>query len=81
VNVHDPDMVTLGGLAAPLRAAAPDVFDTAYTDGLMAFHRGQPPPVVDAVHGDDGALHGAAILALDHVTSETALAEWSAGPH
>jgi predicted NBD/HSP70 family sugar kinase len=81
VNVHDPDVVTLGGLAAPLRAAAPDVFDTAYTDGLMAFHRGQPPPVVDAVHGDDGALHGAAILALDHVTSETALAEWSAGPH
>jgi hypothetical protein len=34
--------------------------------------------VVDAVHGDDGALHGAAILALDHITSETALAEWSA---
>jgi predicted NBD/HSP70 family sugar kinase len=81
VNVHDPDVVTLGGLAAPLRAAAPDVFGTAYTDGLMAFHRGQPPPVVDAVHGDDGALHGAAILALDHVTSEPALAEWSAGPH
>jgi hypothetical protein len=37
--------------------------------------------VVDAVHGDDGALHGAAILALDHVTSEAALAEWSARPH
>jgi predicted NBD/HSP70 family sugar kinase len=81
VNLHDPDTVTLGGLAAPLRAAAPDVFADAYTGGLMAFHRGQPPPVVDAVHGDDGALHGAAILALDHVTSESALAEWSARPH
>jgi len=78
VNLHDPDTVTLGGLAAPLRAAAPDSFAAAYLDGLMAFHRGQPPPVVDAAHGDDGALHGAAILALDHVTSETALAEWSA---
>ncbi|GAA3334973.1 ROK family transcriptional regulator [Amorphoplanes nipponensis] len=81
VNVHDPDTVTLGGLAAPLRAAAPDSFAAAYRDGLMAFHRGQPPPVVDAAHGDDGALHGAALLALDHVTSETALAEWSARPH
>jgi len=78
VNVHDPDTVTLGGLAAPLRAAAPQRFAAAYTDGLMAFHRGQPPPVVDAVHGDDGALHGAAILALDEVTSEAALAGWSA---
>ena len=79
--MHDPDTVTLGGLAAPLRAAAPDSFAAAYTRGLMAFHRGQPPPVVDAAHGDDGALHGAAILALDHVTSETALAEWSARTH
>ncbi len=80
VNLHDPDTVTLGGLAAPLRAAAPEVFAEACTGGLMAFRRGQPPPVVDAVHGDDGALHGATILALDHVTSETALAEWSARP-
>jgi predicted NBD/HSP70 family sugar kinase len=78
VNVHDPEKVTLGGLAAGLRAAAPDRFAAAYTDALMVFHRAQPPPVVDAVHGDDGALHGAAILALDHVTSEIALAEWSA---
>jgi predicted NBD/HSP70 family sugar kinase len=77
VNLHDPDTVTLGGLAAPLRAAAPGDFAAAYTGGLMAFHRGQPPPVVDAVHGEDGALHGAAILALDHITSEAALAEWS----
>jgi hypothetical protein len=35
--------------------------------------------VADAAHGGDGALQGAAILALDHVTSEAALAEWSAG--
>jgi len=78
VNVHDPDTVTLGGLAAPLRAAAPAVFAAAYADGLMTFRRGQPPPVVDAVHGDDGALHGAAVLALDQVTSEAALAAWAA---
>lgn len=81
VNLHDPDTVTLGGLAAPLRAAAPDSFAAAYAGGLMEFHRGQSPPVVDAVHGDDGALHGAVILALDHVTSESALAAWATRPH
>ncbi|AGZ44546.1 ROK family protein [Actinoplanes friuliensis] len=78
VNVHDPDTVTLGGLAAPLRAAAPETFATTYTSGLMAFRRGRPPAVIDAAHGDDGALQGAALLALDHVTSEAALASWSA---
>ncbi|PRC46444.1 XylR family transcriptional regulator, partial [Mycobacterium sp. ITM-2017-0098] len=30
VNLHDPDIVTLGGLAPPLRNAAPEAFDTAY---------------------------------------------------
>ncbi|MFJ5620472.1 ROK family protein [Micromonospora sp. NPDC093243] len=78
VNLHDPDVVTLGGIGAPLRSAAAASFDTAYADGLMAFHRTQPPPVVDAAHGDKGALYGAAIVGLDHVTSEGALAQWAA---
>jgi hypothetical protein len=50
----------------------------------MAFHRGHSPPVVDqagpagvfaaahAAYGDDGTLHGAAILGLDHMTGENA---------
>jgi predicted NBD/HSP70 family sugar kinase len=75
VNAHDPELVTLGGLAAPLRRAAPQEFDDAYRDALMTFHRAAPPAVVDAAHGDDGPLHGAATVALDAVTAEAALAE------
>ena len=77
VNLHDPDVVTLGGLAAPLRATAADVFDAAYRDALMAFRKDSPPPVRDAEHGADGPLHGALILAMDHVTSTAGLADWA----
>ena len=80
VNAHAPELVTLGGLAGPLRSAAPDAFGAAYSDGLMAFHREAPPPVVVAAHGADGALHGAAAVGLDRVTREAALAEWVARP-
>jgi predicted NBD/HSP70 family sugar kinase len=76
VNLHDPEVVTLGGVAAMLRAAAPDVFDDAYRDGLMAFRKHSPPPVRDAQHGEDGPLHGAVALALDHVTTAAGLADW-----
>jgi predicted NBD/HSP70 family sugar kinase len=77
VNVHDPDVVTLGGVAALLRGAAPDVFNDAYREGLMAFRKDSPPPVLDAEHGEDGPLHGAVALALDHVTTATELADWA----
>ncbi|GAA4892724.1 ROK family transcriptional regulator [Actinomycetospora straminea] len=73
VHVHDPDVVVLGGLARGLRAAP--AFDEAYVGALMAFRRDHPVPVLDAVHGDLGALHGAAALALDHATSAEGLAE------
>ncbi|AGB25111.1 transcriptional regulator/sugar kinase [Mycobacterium sp. JS623] len=76
VNVHDPEVVTLGGVAAILRAAAPDAFDDAYRGGLMAFRKSSPPPVRDAKHGEDGPLHGAVALALDHITTAAGLAEW-----
>ncbi|MDG4787998.1 hypothetical protein O7626_18980 [Micromonospora sp. WMMD1102] len=45
----------------------------------MAAHRTAPPPVVDASHGEDGPLRGAAIIGLDHAAGETALADRSAG--
>ncbi|BBZ26015.1 xylose repressor [Mycolicibacterium madagascariense] len=77
VNLHDPDVVTLGGLAVPLRAAAPEAFADGYRDGLMSFRKASAPPVHDGVHGDDGPLRGAAALALDHVTTEAALADWA----
>ncbi len=77
VNLHDPDVVTLGGLATPLRAAAPDVFDDAYRGALMSFRKHSAPPVRDGVHGDDGPLHGAAARGIDHITTEAALADWA----
>ncbi|KAA0100091.1 ROK family protein [Mycolicibacterium sp. P1-18] len=77
VNLHDPDVVTIGGVAPLLRAAAPDAFDGAYRDGLMAFRKASPTPVLDGIHGDDGPLVGAVTLALDAVTSAEALAEWA----
>ena len=76
VNLHDPEVVTLGGVAALLRAAAPDVFNAAYKDGLMAFRKNSPPPVRDAEHGEAGPLYGAVALALDHITTPAGLADW-----
>jgi len=43
----------------------------------MAFHRAGPPPVLDAVHGEDGALRGAVAVGLDRITTESALADWA----
>lgn len=77
VNLHDPEVVTLGGVGAPLRAAASDAFDTAYRQGLMNYRRDSPPPVLDAEHGEEGPLHGAVIMALDDVTSPAGLAKWA----
>jgi predicted NBD/HSP70 family sugar kinase len=77
VNLHDPEVVTLGGVAASLRAEAPEVFEEAYRDALMAFRKASPPPVRDAEHGEDGPLYGAVALALDHVATPAGLAEWA----
>ncbi len=44
----------------------------------MTFHRAAPPPVLDAAHQTDGPLRGAAALALDHLTSDEAIATWAA---
>jgi|GEM_PF-337944 len=78
VNLHDPGAVTVAGLAPALRAAAPEAFDRAYRGGLMTIHRGSPPPVVDAAHGDDGPLRGALALGFDEATRPEALARWHA---
>jgi hypothetical protein len=44
----------------------------------MRFRRPNPPPVVAAALGRDGALHGAVVTALDHVLTEDGLAAWAA---
>ncbi|PRC62677.1 XylR family transcriptional regulator, partial [Mycobacterium sp. ITM-2017-0098] len=59
VNLHDPDIVTLGGLAPPLRNAAPEAFDTAYRAGLMTFRKSAAPPVCEGLLGEDAPLYGA----------------------
>jgi hypothetical protein len=73
-------MVTLGGLAVPLRAAARAAFDAAYRDSLMAHLRKDPPPVHDAAHGDDGPLSGAAAVGLDQITTAAGIAAWAERP-
>ncbi|GAB3835138.1 ROK family transcriptional regulator [Kribbella italica] len=78
VNAHDPAVITLGGLAVPLRAAAPAAFASAYEDNLMTFRRSAPPPVLEAAHPTDGVLRGAGALGIDHLTSEPALTAWEA---
>jgi predicted NBD/HSP70 family sugar kinase len=80
VNALDPQVVTLGGMAGPIRRHAPAAFDDAFADGLMTFRRADPPAVRDAVHGEDGALRGAAAVAMDEVISERGIAAW-AGDH
>jgi predicted NBD/HSP70 family sugar kinase len=78
VNAFDPGIVTLGGFAEPLRAAAAPEFGAALTGGLMRFRRADPPPVVAAALGGDGALYGAAATALDRVLTEEGLSSWAA---
>ena len=78
VNALDVDRVVLGGLAPALRRAAPQAFADALEDGLMRWRRPRPPPVLDAVHGRDASLLGAAESALDHLLSEPGLSAWAA---
>jgi predicted NBD/HSP70 family sugar kinase len=65
VNALDPEVVTLGGGAADLLAAAPDDLAGACRNGLMRIRRLDPPPVVPAGLGDAGPLVGAAELVWD----------------
>ncbi|WP_052423775.1 ROK family transcriptional regulator [Nonomuraea candida] len=78
INALDPAVVTLGGLAPSLRAAAEPEFTTALTHGLMRFRRPHPPPVLAAALGRDAALRGAVATALDHVLTEEGLTAWAA---
>lgn len=78
VNVHDPDEVTLGGLAAQIKTVAATAFDEAYLGGLMISRRSAPTPLRAAALGEDGALIGAAAAGLDLVLSEDGLNEWAA---
>jgi predicted NBD/HSP70 family sugar kinase len=60
VNALDPDLVTLGGHAADLAAAAPGALAASYAAGLMSFRRDTATPVIPAGLGEAGPLIGAA---------------------
>jgi predicted NBD/HSP70 family sugar kinase len=79
VNALDPDLVTLGGLAVPLRRTSRTSFDDAFRAGLMTLHRDRPPEIVAARAGDDAALVGAGLSALDRALDADLLAAWAAG--
>jgi predicted NBD/HSP70 family sugar kinase len=70
VNALDPDVVTLGDLAADLLAAAPHELRAAVAGGLMRVRRAAPPPVVPAALGELGALTGAAEQVWDRWLAE-----------
>jgi predicted NBD/HSP70 family sugar kinase len=77
VNAVDPHLVTLGGLAGPLRDAAPEAFQHAFEAGLMSVHRRQPPEIVTGRAGDDAALIGIGLAAFDEVLNARQLALWA----
>ena len=77
VNVLDPNVVTLGGLAGSLRDAAPGVFEGAFRAGLMHVHRGDAPEVVAGPADENAVLVGVALTAFDHVLDARRLALWA----
>ncbi|GAB2475236.1 ROK family transcriptional regulator [Xylanimonas ulmi] len=76
VNLHDPELITIAGVAPLIRHAAPEAFDRGYQNGLMTFHRRETPAILDGLHGDEGPVLGALSLGVDEITSPTALARW-----
>jgi len=77
VNAFDPDVVTLGGLAGPLRDAAASDFEQAFEAGLMEVHRGDAPEVAAGLAGEDAVLVGVALAAFDEVLDARRLALWA----
>jgi predicted NBD/HSP70 family sugar kinase len=77
VNALDADVVTLGGLAGPLRSSAPRDFEQAFEAGLMRVHRGDPPEVVVGVADENEVLVGVALTAFDQVLDARQLALWA----
>jgi predicted NBD/HSP70 family sugar kinase len=76
VNAHDPQIVTLSGLAIALMNAAPAVLRDAYLTGLMRFRRADPPPLGTSELAVPGSLIGAAELLFDEFLTTDGLAWW-----
>jgi predicted NBD/HSP70 family sugar kinase len=70
VNGHDPELVTLSGVAATIAGLMPDRLGKAYGDALMRFRRAAPPPLTPSVLDGRGQRIGTAELAFDHLLTE-----------
>jgi predicted NBD/HSP70 family sugar kinase len=79
VNALDPETVTLGGLASPLLAAAPDAFHSAFEAGLMEVHHRATPTVTSGRAGEEAALVGVGLATFDYVLDAQQLARWAGG--
>lgn len=77
VNILDPELVCLGGLAPELRRAVPEAFGSAFRAGLMGFRRDDPPPVLPSALGPDAPILGAAEAAWDMILTESGIAAWT----
>jgi predicted NBD/HSP70 family sugar kinase len=78
VNALDPAMVTVGGLGPDLLAVAGGTTTAAYHDGLMAFRRVAPPPLVPARFGAEGPRTGAAEEGFTAILTSEAAGQWAA---
>ena len=77
VNLHDPEVMTLGGVWRLMGSRA-GAFDSAYRDGLMAFRKGSAPRVCDGVHtAKKVRLRGAVAWRLTTSPAPAGLADWA----
>jgi predicted NBD/HSP70 family sugar kinase len=77
INALDPHTVTLGGLAGPLRDAAPDAFRHAFEAGLMSADRRPAPEILTGRAGEDAVLVGTALATFDRILDAPQLALWA----
>jgi predicted NBD/HSP70 family sugar kinase len=67
INIHDPDLVILGGHTADLLHAAASVIRDSARSATMQTHRTRLPPIEPAALGPDAGLIGAADSLLDQL--------------
>ncbi|WP_336214273.1 ROK family protein [Nonomuraea sp. LPB2021202275-12-8] len=76
VNAHDPEVVTLSGLAPDLHDRAAPALSRAFEDGLMTIRRDRPPRIIPSALGRRGSLLGAMESVFDAFLTPEGLATW-----
>ncbi len=76
VNAHDPEVVTLSGLAAELHEQAGPVLARAVEGGLMTIRRDHPPLIAPSAMPWRGALLGAMESVFDAFLTPEGLSTW-----